>query len=116
MERDVEKVREIYEAYGRQDLNAALSLMSENVELTQSRELPWGGQYHGHEGARQFMGSLTAHVQSRIIPERFIDAGSQIAVIGRTVGKTRKTGLEFDVPIVHVWSFAEGQATRFEAY
>src|SRR5690349_8809652 len=104
MERDVEKVREIYQAYARQDLNAALMLMSEKIELTQSKELPWGGHYHGHEGVRQFMGALTTHVHSRVIAERFIDAGSQVAVFGRTVGKAKNTGLEFDVPIVHLWS------------
>ena len=32
------------------------------------------------------------------------------------MGKTRKTQLEFDVPVVHVWTFSEGRIVRFEPY
>jgi len=48
--------------------------------------------------------------------ERLIDAGDRVVAIGRTVGKTKTTQLEFDVPVVHVWTFREGQIVRFEPY
>jgi len=116
MQRDVEKVQEIYEAFSQQDLEAILMLMSQDVEVIQSPELPWGGVYRGHDGARQFLSRLAEHLENRVEIECLIDAGDHVAAVGRTVGKARATGLEFDVPVVHIWALSEGLVTRFEPY
>jgi uncharacterized protein len=116
MQRDLEKVADIYDAYGRRRFGELLQFMSPEVEVWQSPELPWGGTYVGLEGVRQFLTRLNEHLDSRVQIERLIDAGEQIAAVGRTVGKARKTNLEFDVPVVHVWTFSEGQVVRFESF
>lgn len=116
MQRDVEKVEEIYRAYAKRQVNAVLMHLSKEVEIFQSSELPWGGQYTGHEGARQFLGALGEHLEARLLLERLLDAGDRVVAVGRTVGKARTTQLEFDVPVVHVWTFQEGQVVRWETY
>jgi len=116
MERDLEKIAELYRAQQKRDIQAILMLMSPDVEIVQSAELPWGGNYLGHDGVKKFLTALTEHIDSQVHVERLIDAGDKIAVVGRTVGKARKTKLEFDVPIIHIWTFNEGQVTRFEPY
>jgi ketosteroid isomerase-like protein len=116
MERDVEKIEELYRAQQKRDIRAILMLMSEEVEIMQSTELPWGGHYRGHEGVKNFLTKLTEHLDSQVQVERMIDAGDKVAVVGRTVGKARKTKLEFDLPIVHIWTMCEGQVVRFEPY
>jgi ketosteroid isomerase-like protein len=116
MQRDVEKIEELYRAHDRRDLKSVLLLMAPEVEVIQSEELPWGGHYHGHDGVRQFLAALTQHVDSRVLIERLIDAGDRVVAIGRTVGKTRARQLEFDIPVVHVWTFSEGRIIRFEPY
>ncbi len=116
MERDLEKIEELYRAQQKRDLRSILMLMSPDVEIIQSTELPWGGNYLGHDGVKKFLATLTEHIDSQVHVERMIDAGNKIAVVGRTVGKTRKTKLEFDLPIVHIWTFNEGQVIRFEPY
>jgi uncharacterized protein len=116
MERDLEKIEELYVAQQKRDVRSILMLMSEDVEIVQSSELPWGGHYAGHDGVKNFLALLAQHVETQVHVERMIDAGDKIAVVGRTVGKARATQLEFDVPIVHVWTFRQGQITRFEPY
>jgi ketosteroid isomerase-like protein len=116
MERDLEKIEELYRAQQKRDLRSILMLMSPDIEIIQSTELPWGGNYLGHDGVKKFLATLTEHIDSQVQVERLIDAGDKIAVIGRTVGKARKTNLEFDLPIVHIWTFNEGQVIRFEPY
>jgi ketosteroid isomerase-like protein len=91
-------------------------LMSPEVEIRQSEELPWGGQYKGHVGLQQFAKKLLDHVDSRVIIEQYIDAGDSVVAIGRTVGKARSNQVEFDVPVVHVWKLNEGRVVRFEPY
>ncbi len=116
MQRDIEKVEEIYTAYQRRDFKSVLMLMAKDVEIMQSAELPWGGLYLGQDGVRRFLNLLAEHLDSRILIERLIDAGDRVVTVGRTVGKARKTQLEFDVPLVHVWTFHDGLVTRFEGY
>ena len=116
MERDLEKIEELYRAQQKRDFRSILMLMSPDVEIIQSTELPWGGSYLGHDGVKKFLTTLSEHIDSQVQVERLIDAGDKIAVVGRTVGKTRKTKLEFDIPIVHIWTLNEGQVIRFEPY
>jgi hypothetical protein len=116
MQRDLEKVQEIYGAYERRDLVSVFQLLAKDVEFIQSTELPWGGHYIGHDGVKQFLAVLREHVNSRVILERLIDAGDRVVAVGRTVGKACATQLEFDVPVVHVWTLQDGQVARFEAY
>jgi ketosteroid isomerase-like protein len=116
MQRDVEKVEEIYRAFGKRDLQAIIMLMANDVEIRQSAELPWGGCYRGHDGVNSFLAQLSENLENRLTLEGVIDAGEQVVVSGRTSGKARSTGLEFDIPFVHVWTVQEGLITRFEPY
>jgi ketosteroid isomerase-like protein len=116
MERDLEKIEELYRAQQKSDVRSILMLMSPDVEIIQSDELPWGGRYTGHDGVKKFLAALTEHIDSQVQVERLIDAGEKIAVVGRTVGNALKTKLEFDIPVVHIWTFNEGQVIRFEPY
>jgi ketosteroid isomerase-like protein len=116
MQRDVERVQELYEAFRKRNLGAILLLMAKDVEIAQSAELPWGGVYRGHEGVRQLLGKLAEHLDQRLEIECFIDAGDRVVAVGRTVGKARATNLEFDVPVAHVWTLQDSLITRFEPY
>ncbi len=93
-----------------------LLLLAEDAETVQSSELPWGGHFVGREGFRQFYDTWVKHVEVRLEFEQAIDAGDHIVAVGRSIGKARGTQLEFEVPIVHVWTFRGGQVVRLEAY
>jgi uncharacterized protein len=113
---NIEVVRQVYAAFARQDLAGVFAAFDPAVELTQSREVPWGGEYRGVEGARTFFAKLTQTVQSHVETERFIDAGDQVVQVGHTRGVIRATGGAFDVPEVHVWTLRAGKIIRFQAY
>ena len=50
-------------------------------------------------------------------PERLIDdEEGHVVQIGRTRGRVRATGNEFDVPETHVWTVEDGKVIRFESY
>ena len=116
MERDVERIQELYRAFEKRDVLSVAQLMSPEVEIRQSEELPWGGEYKGHGGLQKFAKKLLDHVDSRVIIEQYIDAGQSVVAIGHTVGKTHSNHVEFDVPVVHVWTLKEGRVVRFEPY
>lgn len=108
----VEVVRQTYDALARRDIPAAFSRFAADVEFVQSEEVPWGGTYHGIEGAQAFFARLTGAVTSVVTVDRFIDAGDSVVAIGWTRGTVNATGRRFDVPIAHVWTVTDGQVVR----
>ncbi|MDB6079734.1 MAG: hypothetical protein JWO82_3481 [Akkermansiaceae bacterium] len=109
---NVQTVWQIYAAFQLRDLPTVFGLFSPEIEIVQSGELPWGGIYHGHTGAQQFMEKLTSHVTSAVLLERFIDAGDSVVAIGRTQGTVNGNGQAFDVAIAHVWTLKDGLAVK----
>jgi hypothetical protein len=110
----VEVVEAVYEGFRQRDMAKIFGLLAADVEMAQSKELPWGGEYRGHEGAREFLGRLTSSVRSSVTIERMIPAGDQVAVVGWTEGTVSATGAAFRVPIVHLWQVRAGKAARVQ--
>jgi hypothetical protein len=101
-------VEEVYDAFRRRDMPKIFSLLSPEIEIAQSEELPWGGLYRGHEGARQFFGKLGTHLSSTLAVERLISAADQVVAIGWTEGTVDATGAYYRVPIAHIWRVRDG--------
>jgi len=105
-------VRAVYDAFATKDIPRIVSLFSPEIELLQSTEVPWGGEYHGHDGAMKFFGILTQTIKTVVSIEQYIDAGETIIAVGHTRGTVNATGANIDVPIAHVWTIENGLATR----
>lgn len=112
----VDVVNDLYLAFAQRDLPKVLALCSPDVEVVQSPELPWGGTYRGHAGAKEFFGKLTRAINSTVTMERLINAGDHIVAVGWTRGTVNATGATYNVPVAHVWTVREGHATRVEFY
>ncbi len=114
---NVAVVKGVYDAFARGDVGSIFGLVHPEVEVYQSSRLPWGGRFEGHEGLGAFLTRLTGTVESEVEPERLIDdEEGHVVQIGRTRGRVRATGNEFDVPETHVWTVEDGRVTRFESY
>lgn len=109
-------IRNIYEAFAGRDLATVLSLFSADIEIVQSAELPWGGEYLGHEGATEFFRQLAEHLNSTVTLERLIRAGNHVVAVGWTRGTAHATGSRYEVPFVHVWTVSGGRVARAEFY
>ena len=109
-------VRGIYDAYSRRDVAGAFANFSPQIEFVQTPLLPWGGEYHGIEGAQASFAQLLSQIDSQIEVEEMISAGDRVVVIGRTRGTVRHSGNTFDLRAVHIWQVVSGQIVRFEAY
>jgi len=113
---NVDVVRRVYDAFKNRDLVQVLSLFSPDIDMAQSDEVPWGGAYKGHAGAKQFFAKLTGTVTSNVAFERFIDAGDHVVAVGRTQGAVNATGKRFDVPVAHVWKIENGRVAAVRYY
>ena len=112
---DVETLRSGYEAFNRADIPAVLNLFDPAIEWQE----PGGGDaprgtFRGSEsvGRDVFAAVPQYFAEFRAEPERFIDAGEHVAVVGRFRGRS-KGGRALDAPFVHVWTMRDGKAARF---
>ena len=111
-----EVVSQLYDAFGRRDLARVFSLLAAEVEISQSEELPWGGDYRGHDGARRFFGKLGSAIQSTLEIERLIDSGVHVVAVGWTQGTVNANGASYRVPVVHVWKVRDGLVTQAQFF
>jgi ketosteroid isomerase-like protein len=108
MPTNIETVRQIYDALGRQDLDAILALCDPDCVITQDESLPWGGRHVGHDGLATFAVTLVGTIDSAVTIESIFEADGQVFQCGRTRGTVRANGNAFDVPEVHVWTLRDG--------
>ena len=100
-----EIVQSFFEAFGRRDLTAIDRYFAPDVGYTvigtfanaTKAALPWIGEYHGREGAKEFV----AHLQHNIEvigfgPQEFIEQGNLVAVFGTFMYRATSTGKRFD--------------------
>jgi ketosteroid isomerase-like protein len=115
----IELVRRSYDAFARDDLDAVLADMDPAIEWHQAQGLPHGGFYRGVDEVRrnifepldeEWWDEFTAD------PDEFLDAGSDVVVLGRYRGVAKGTGKRLDVPFVHVWTVEDGRAVRFRQF
>src|ERR1700730_6716089 len=115
---NLQTTQEIYEAFGRGDVPAILSKLSETVDWeygASSSEVPWLQHRQGPDGAAAFFSSLAAIQIQRFTSKKFLDGGNVVVVlvdIEFTVTATGKRVVEEDE--VHIWHFDDqGKVIRF---
>jgi ketosteroid isomerase-like protein len=117
-QQDIQTVRSAYEAFNRQDIPAVLATYDPAIEWTEAGggRAP-SGTFRGPEAvASHVFATVPANFEEfRATPERFIDAGEHVVVIGRFHGKA-KSGATLDAPFVHVQRMRNGRIIKFENY
>ncbi len=115
----IELVKRSYEAFARDDLDGVLADMHPEIEWHQAQGLPHGGYYRGlDEVRRNIFEPLDAEWWEEFSadPDEFLDAGSQVVVLGRYRGVAKGSGKRLDVPFVHVWTVEGDKAVRFRQF
>jgi uncharacterized protein len=116
---NVDAVRRSYEAFARDDLDAVVADMHEDIEWHQAQGLPHGGYYRGLADVRRAIFEPLDEEwwdEFSADPDELIDAGEHVVVLGRYRGRAKETGKPLDVPFAHIWTFRDGKAVRFRQF
>ncbi len=73
--RPIDIVRDVYEAFGRGDLEAVMERCAPGAIVTQDPRLPWGGRFVGRDGIGEFAIKLASAIDSVVTPEGLFEAG-----------------------------------------
>ena len=110
---NAEIVREMYGAFNRGDIDAALRLLHPQPELYQAPEVVDAEAYVGLEA---FLRGMTLFMDewddARLEPQDVDEVGDFVLMRVRVSGRGKTTGLELSTQFFHAWAFRDGKPWR----
>lgn len=116
---NLEIMKEAYDAFGRGDIEAVMSVEAPDTELEIAgpTSIPWAGSYRGHDGARTYFAAIGAEADFEVFdPHTFVAQGDQVVVLGFERVRARSTGRVYEDHWVHAFTLADGKIIRFREY
>jgi ketosteroid isomerase-like protein len=115
----IEAVRRGYEAFGRGDLDALLSIFHEDIEWKVSGppDLPTAGTRRGHQQVREFFHKVEEVFDvQKFEPKTFVVDGGTVVVLGTDTARIKATGKVVEEDWVHVFTFRGDKVAHFREY
>jgi ketosteroid isomerase-like protein len=115
---NTQKIKDLYAAFGRGDLPAALETLADDVEwvLPGPADFPMAGTYRGKQAVQGWFGTLVENIEFHALePREFIAQGDKVVALIYREGTMRRSGGRFAVHDAHVWTCRDGKITRHEA-
>ena len=114
-------VKGVYEAFGRGDIPAVLSLFDPQISWREAESNPYepsGKPWVGHDELMQklFMRIGAEWDYFRVVPHTFHDAGDSVIAEVRYGGKYKSTGRTLDAQACHVFTLRNGKVMSFQQY
>jgi ketosteroid isomerase-like protein len=114
---DVEAVRAIYDAFSRQDVEAALAYVSEDMEFDPAGTRALIGRsdpYRGHDGIREYFADAgRAWEELTLRADDVRAAAGGVVVFGHAEGRVR--GERIRRRVVWTWKLRDGKAISMRA-
>ncbi len=119
MNENAERVREMYAAFKRGDIDTLVENVTEDVtwDIAGPPHLPTAGRRRGRADVRKFFETVRDTIDFRTFePRDFIAEGDRVAVAGSYSGTAKATGREFTADWLMVFDLRGGKVTRFREY
>jgi uncharacterized protein len=116
-QQNLEVVRNIYDAFGRGDLDGILTLLDPGVSWRTpgAPDLPTAGLRQGIPAVREFFGLLSNTFDiADFRPTDFFASGDKVVVLGTSREGPRGTGRFVDFRWVHVFTFRNARVVAFD--
>jgi uncharacterized protein len=119
MNTEVDIVRRFYDALGRGDVAAVLSLLDQNVEWTEAEGSPYySGVWKGPQAVLKNLLVPLSRDWSEFSakPHEFLAQGERVVTLGTYSGIFKKTGRRMSAGFAHVWTVSGEKLARFNMY
>lgn len=117
---NVEIVRRLFEAVEKRDATGVLGAYHENIVIREAKSLPYGGEYHGFEGAMKHAQGYTkvwdilqTSAEQKMDAE-FLDAGDYVIVRWRQ--KAADGERKLDSSAVSIYKLLGGKIVESEMF
>jgi ketosteroid isomerase-like protein len=103
-------VRQMYEAYGRGDIDAVLAYLTDDFDWNAPGGAPFSGHRVGPQQMRQFFSEMQRWVQvDEFDADEFLADGDKVVVLGRQRATVRETGEHYETPWAHIYTLRNGK-------
>ena len=120
MNDNVQKLQQMYAAFGRGDIAAILDNVTDDVEWgvdTVASEVPWYRLTRGRDGVAEFFDSLAREVDFKTFePRNVVANGDEVLVTVDYDFQFRKNGKGMPVGCLHRFRVEDGKVASFRAY
>lgn len=115
-------VRRLFDAVEHRDARVLTAVYAPDIVIREADSLPYGGVYHGHQGALQHAAGylqtwhrMQSSRERNMLP-RFLDAGEHVVVLWRQRARQIKTGATLDLPAVSVYRLHQQRIAESTMY
>jgi hypothetical protein len=119
---NVETTRRLFRAVEARDVAGVLAAYDPEIVIRDAASLPYGGIYHGLEGAKQHIeGAAQTWNSLKSADERkmdavFLDAGEYVVVLWRLKGLEASSGKKLDLPTVSVYKMRDSKIVESQMF
>jgi uncharacterized protein len=111
---NADAARRLFEAVENRNSQGVAAIYHPSILINEAPSLPYGGEYHGHEGALRHAQGFRATwdrfqpSNARGLEPRFVAQDDQVAVQWRHRAENRETGERIDLPAAGIYRFVDG--------
>jgi len=117
--KNIEIVKQVYEAFAKRNINAILNLLSPDVEWGEPSNPfnPAAGTRRGHKGFLEWLniGSESEEILA-LEPRKFLADNDSVAVVGYTKCLAKPTGKIYETDFVHLITLKDEKVSRFQEF
>jgi ketosteroid isomerase-like protein len=114
-------VQQVYEAFGKGDVETIVGLVADGVSWDNSRVVssacPWNGDFSGKANLPGFFAAVDESIDfsaGAFEPLLFVESGNAVAVQLHLESRVRKNGRMLVNDVIHLWTFDD--AGRIASY
>jgi ketosteroid isomerase-like protein len=118
---NVEIIRDLYEAFGRGDIEGVLATFDPQIQWREAEGSPFQPDGSAWIGAAAITENGFAKIgtdwdEFSVSAKAFHDAGDVVVVQARETGRYKATGMSVNAQACHVWNLRDGKVTSFQEY
>lgn len=116
----IQTIQAAYAAFARNDHSVIFAAMAPDIQWHEAPGNPLADR-NPYVGARAIGEGVFGRIRAAIdgfsaAPDRFIDGGDDVIVLGRYRGTMKHSGEPMDAPFCHVYQFRDDRIVSFQQY
>ena len=117
---NVEVIRRLYDSLDKGDVPTVLAQMDQHIEWREAENLIYADR-NPYVGPQAILEGVFTRVGTEwewfsTTPEKLLDAGDNVVVLGTYTGKHKETQRELRVQFAYVWDLKGGSVVKFQQY
>jgi ketosteroid isomerase-like protein len=120
---NVENTRRLFKAVEERDVAGVLAAYDPEIVIRDAESLPYGGTYHGLEGAKQHIegaaqtwNPFKPSSAERKLDAVFLDSGEYVIALWRLKGLEVSSGKKLDSPTINVYKMRDGKIVESQMF